>query len=91
MLTLFNRQVGRSTRSISRPDGTFYFRNIPLGWYNVEVWFPNNPYPQTFKVVVNQMPVSNIGTIQLNMPMGMQGPQGVGGIPGQPGWVQTRY
>jgi hypothetical protein len=91
MLTLFNWQVGRSKRSISRPDGTFYFRNVPLGWYNVEVWFPNNPYPQTFKVVVNQMPVSNVGMIQLNMPMDMPRPQGVGGIPGQPGWVQTGF
>jgi hypothetical protein len=65
--------------------------DVPLGWYNVEVWFPNNPYPRTFKVVVNQMPVSNVGTIRLNMPMGMQSPQGVGGIPGQRGWVQTGF
>jgi hypothetical protein len=91
VLTLFNWQVGRSTRSLSRPDGTFYFRNIPLGWYNVEVWFPNNPYPRAFRVAVNQMPVSNIGTIQLDMPTGMQSPQGIGGTPGYGGWVQTGY
>ena len=91
VLTLFNSQVGRSTRSVSRPDGTFHFRNIPLGWYIVEVWFPNNPYPRTLRVAVNQMPVSNIGTIQLDMPIGMQSPQGIGGIPGYGGWAQTGY
>jgi hypothetical protein len=91
VLTLFNSQVGRSTRSVSRPDGTFYFRNIPLGWYIVEVWFPNNPYPRTLRVAVNQMPISNIGTIQLDMPIGMQSPQGIGGIPGYGGWAQTGY
>jgi hypothetical protein len=91
VLTLFNPRVGRSTQSVSRPDGTFYFRNIPLGWYNVEVWFPNNPYPHILKVAVNQIPISNIGTIQLNMPTGMQSPQGIGGIPSQGGWVQTGY
>jgi hypothetical protein len=64
VLTLFNWHIGLSTRSVSRPDGTFYFGNIPFGWYNVEVRFPNNPYPRTFRVAVNQMPVSNIGTIQ---------------------------
>ena len=81
MLTLFNSQVGRSTRSVSRPDGYFHFRKIPLGWSIVEVWFPNNPYPRTLRVAVNQIAVSNIGTIQLDMPIGMQSPQGIGGIP----------
>jgi hypothetical protein len=91
VLTLFNGQLGRSTQSVSRPDGTFSFRNIPLGWYNVELWFPNNPYPHTVRVAVNQMPVSNIGTIQLDMRTGPQGPRGIGGIPGRGGWVQAGY
>ena len=90
VLTLFNPQVGRTTQSISRPDGTFYFKNVPFGWYNIEVWSPNSPYPLTFRVVVNQIPVSYIGTFQLNMPIGLQSPQGAGASPG-PGnsWLQS--
>lgn len=91
VLTLFNGQLGRSTQSVSRPNGTFYFRNIPLGWYNIELWFPNNPYPHTVRVAVDQMPVSDIGTIQLDMRTGLQGPRGIGGIPGRGGWVQAGY
>ena len=91
VLTLFNGQIGRSTRSLSRPDGTFYFRNIPLGWYNVEVWLPNNPHPHTIRVVVNQMPLADLGTIQLDMRTGLQSPRGIGESPGQGGWVQTVY
>ncbi len=91
VLTLFNWQVGRSTQSVSRPDGNFYFRNVPLGWYTVEVWFPNNPYPRTFRAAVDRMPVSNIGTIQLDVPPGMRSPQRIGGIPGYSGWAQTGY
>ncbi len=72
--------MGLSILETYRLDGTI-----------VEVWFPNNPYPHTFKVVVNQMPVSNVGMIQLNMPIGRQGPQGLGAIPGQPGWAQTGF
>ena len=91
VLTLFNWQLGRSRQSISRPDGTFYFRNIPLGWYNVEVWIPNNPYPRTVRVAVNQVPVVNVGVIQLDMRTRLQGPPNVGVVPGQPGWVQAGY
>jgi hypothetical protein len=91
VLTLFNWQVGRSTQSVSRPDGTFYFRNVPLGWYTVEVWFANNPYPRIFKAAVNRMPVSHIGTIQLDMPPGIQSPQRIGGTPGHGGWAQNGY
>jgi hypothetical protein len=89
VLTLFNSQVGRTTRSVSRPDGTFYFRNIPFGWYNVEVWFPNSPYPLTFRVLVNQMPVSYVGTFQLDMPVGVQRPRGAGVRPGYGGWLRS--
>jgi hypothetical protein len=90
-LTLYNRQLGRSARVLSRPDGTFYFGNIPLGGYFVEVWFPNSPYPRTLKVIVNQMPVANIGTFQLDRPIGVQGTQGVGAGPGYGDWSQCGF
>ena len=89
-LTLFNSQIGRTTRSISQSDGTFYFRNIPLGWYNVEVWFPHSPYPFTFRAIVNRIPVSNIGTFQLNIPVGgVQTPAAAGSGLGYDGWLQS--
>ncbi len=42
------------------------------GAYVVEVWFRNNPYPQTFRVFVNSMPFANIGTFQLIGSRGVQ-------------------
>jgi hypothetical protein len=50
-----------------------------------------HPYPHTVRVVVNQMPVPNIGTIQLDLRTGLQGPRGIGGIPRRGGWVQAGY
>jgi hypothetical protein len=85
VLTLYNPQLGRSTRVVSRQDGTFYFGNIPLGQYVVEVWFPNNRYPRTFRADVYRMPVCYIGTFQVDMPISMQNPQGPGG------WMQTGF
>lgn len=91
VLTLYNKQLGRSARALSRPDGSFYFGNIPLGAYFVEVWFPNSPYPRAFKVIVNRMPVANIGTFQLDMPIGVQSTQGAGAGPGYGDWLQSGF
>jgi hypothetical protein len=85
IVTLYNRQLGRSGRAVSRPDGTFYFGSVPLGPYLVEVWFRNNPYPRTFRVFVNQMPFANIGTFQLGMPQVAGG----GGVYGP--WSQSGF
>jgi hypothetical protein len=89
VLTLYNRQLGRSARALSRPDGTFYFGNIPLGGYFVEVWLPNSPYPRTFKVIVDRMPVANIGTFQFDTPVGVQSTQGAGAGPRYGEWLQS--
>jgi hypothetical protein len=100
-VTLFNSRVGRTARSISRPDGIFYFRNVPLGWYNVEVWLPNNPYPTVLTRVVNRTPIADIGTLQFNLPVGVQGQGGAGlgssygsfgaPVPGRPGFVTSPH
>jgi hypothetical protein len=75
MVTLYNPRLGRCARAISRPDGTFYFGNIPLGAYFVEVWYPNTAWPHRFQILVNRLPVVNVGTLQVGawLQAGFQG------------------
>jgi len=91
VVTLYNQQFGRSGRAVSRQDGTFYFGSVPLGAYFVEVWFRNSPYPRTFRVFVNRMPFTNIGTFQLDMPMGVQSTQGAGAGRVYADWSQSGF
>ena len=57
----------------------------------VEVWLPDRPYPRAFKVIVNRMPVANIGTLQLDTPIFVQSTQSAGAGPGYGDWLQSGF
>ena len=49
-LTLYNNKFGRSSLVVSRPNGSFAFRNIPLGRYFVEIWFSEQTLPENIRI-----------------------------------------
>ena len=42
-VTLFNPAVGRSWPAVTGQDGMYYFYNIPLGTYNLEIGLQIRP------------------------------------------------
>jgi hypothetical protein len=49
-VTLFSQAVGRSWPAVTGNDGMYYFYNIPLGDYYLEVWTSNPPKAQLFRI-----------------------------------------
>jgi hypothetical protein len=82
--TVVQRRLEKDYRRIGLPQGSRHRHRRTLSGADITL-------PCAKNGSVNQMPVSSIGTIQLDMPTGMQSRQGIGGIPGYGGRVQTGY
>jgi hypothetical protein len=57
-VTLLSQSFGRSLPALTGNDGMYYFYNIPLGNYYLEVW-TSNP-PQAYPVQIWSYPYHDI-------------------------------
>jgi len=63
-VTLGNQAVGRSWPAVTGKDGMYYFYNIPLGDYYLEVWAFNPPKTYPFKIT--GLPYHDLPRIPIN-------------------------
>ena len=49
-VTLFSQAGGRSWPSVTGNDGMYYFYNIPLGDYYLEIWISKPPKTYPFRI-----------------------------------------
>ncbi len=63
-VTLFNQAVGRSWPAVTGNDGMYYFYNIPLGDYSLEVWISNPPIAFPFRI--SGFPYHDLPRIPIN-------------------------
>jgi len=63
-VTLGNQAVGRSWPAVTGNDGMYYFYNIPLGDYYLEV-LASNP-PKTYPFKITGLPYHDLPRIPIN-------------------------
>ena len=63
-VTLFNPAVGRSWPAVTGQDGMYYFYNIPLGTYNLEIWISNPP--RSYPFMIGGLPYHDLPRISIN-------------------------
>lgn len=63
-VTLLNQSIGRSWPAVTGNDGMYYFYNIPLGSYYLEVW-TSNP-PKGYPVAISNLPYQDLPRIPIN-------------------------
>lgn len=66
-VTLNSRQFGRSTRVYTGSDGWYYFHNIPLGVYTLEVWVEQNR-PLAFPIQLSTVPFTHVPDKYISRP-----------------------
>jgi len=62
-VTLLSQTLGRSLPSTTATNGMYYFYNIPLGSYYIEVW-TSNP-PQAYPVQIWSYPYHDVARLSV--------------------------
>ena len=61
-VTLYTPDIGRSSRVYTGTNGMYYFYNVPLGNYTLEIWgYGDNPI--TYSIQVYNQPYTDIQPI----------------------------
>ena len=63
-VTLYSQVFGRSSPTVTGTDGMFYFYNITLADYYVEIWISNPPRAYAFRI--SAFPFQDLPRIPVN-------------------------